>query len=392
MKNNSEVKAVNIEKKQKIGIMTFHASNNCGSMLQAFALQRVLIDKFGVECELIDFSNEGQRAMYRTFWKVNGIKAIIKNALWLSVYSEIKKQIDAYASFSEKYFRLSENSYSTCEQLSRENSVYDKYITGSDQVWNICCMDADDAYYLSFVTKGKKYAYAVSFGANNPYILENGEHYKKLTKEFDRISVREENARKWIKSEVGINVPLCLDPTMLLDQGEWEKYIQFDDVRIIQGNYIFYYCFSISQRIASFLHSISKQLNMPVYFLEPKEWALRCCWKNSIHLVGKYGPETFLNLMKYANIIFTTSFHGTAFSTIFHKNFWYIDSEMNDPEKDDRAISFLSQLGLMERYKTLDYLSRNDLNITPDYQEVDNRLCVLKENSMLYLKKMVEDE
>ncbi len=375
----------------KIGIITFHASNNCGSMLQAFALQTVLKDKLGADNEIIDFSNKGQKEMYKPFWKITGIKSIIKNGLWLTVYGKIKKQIKAYESFSKKYFCLSENSYETTDSLTTTNDTYDKFITGSDQVWNICCMDADDAYYLSFVKNSNKYAYAVSFGANNPYIIPDGEHYKELTKSFKAISVREKNAQKWIKEEIGIDVPMCLDPTMLLNQGEWEKYIDIGNAPIINGKYIFYYCFSISQDIAKFLKQTSKRLNMPVYFLEPKEWALRCCWKNSIKLVGQYGPESFLNLMKYADIIFTTSFHGTAFSTIFHKNFWYIDSGKNDLNKDDRAVSFLTQLGLLDRYKTIGYLKSNELNVAPDFNQVDLMLNEIKEKSMEYLRSIVNE-
>ena len=376
---------------KKIGLITFHASNNCGSMLQAFALQKVLKDKLHVESELIDFSNSGQKEMYKPFLKITGIKSIIKNALWLTVYNEIREQIKAYEQFSKKYFTISEHSYDTTEELEMLNGVYDKYITGSDQVWNVCCMDADDAYYLSFVKEGKKYAYAVSFGANNPFILKNGEHYKKLVESFNRISVRELNAQKWIEQSSGSTVPICLDPTMLLKQEEWERYIEIGEEPIVKGKYIFYYCFSISQPIAKFLHETSKKLGIPVYFLEPKEWALRCCWKNSVKLVGKYGPEVFLNLMKNATIIFTTSFHGTAFSTIFHKNFWYIDSGHNDLEKDDRAVSFLTQLGLMGRYKTIDWLGENKLVNCPDYVEVDKKWDLLINQSMEYLRNIVNE-
>ena len=376
---------------KKIGLITFHASNNCGSMLQAFALQKVLKDKFGVENELIDFSNQGQKEMYKPFWKITGIKSVVKNGLWLTKYGQIRKQMKAYESFSKKYFVLSDRSYETTEELNHLNGKYDKYITGSDQVWNICCMDADDAYYLSFVKEGKKYAYAVSFGANNSFVSQAGEHYKKLANSFDAISVREANAQRWIEEAINRTVPMCLDPTMLLKQDEWERYIDVGGAPMVDGSYIFYYCFSISQHVAKFLQETSKRLNMPVYFLEPKEWALRCCWKNSIKLVGQYGPEAFLNLTKYANLIFTTSFHGTAFSTIYHKNFWYIDSGHNDLTKDDRAVSFLSQLGLMERYKTVEYLKEHELNVTPDYAEVDVKLEEMIEQSMQYLRGIVDE-
>ena len=53
--------------KKKIGIITFHSSHNCGSMLQAYALQTVLEKRYGAEVEVIDFSNKGSRNLYGLF-------------------------------------------------------------------------------------------------------------------------------------------------------------------------------------------------------------------------------------------------------------------------------------------------------------------------------------
>ena len=51
-------------KKNNIGIITFHASLNCGSMLQAFALQNILEKKYNQNVEIINYSNFGQRNYY----------------------------------------------------------------------------------------------------------------------------------------------------------------------------------------------------------------------------------------------------------------------------------------------------------------------------------------
>ena len=45
----------------KVGIMTFHSSHNCGSMLQAYALQHTLEERYGADAELINFANQGSR-------------------------------------------------------------------------------------------------------------------------------------------------------------------------------------------------------------------------------------------------------------------------------------------------------------------------------------------
>ena len=254
-------------------------------------------------------------------------------------------------------------------------------------------MNADDAYYLNFVSDfNRRYAYAVSFGANNPFADSSlKDHYLNLVNKFNKISVREQNAKKWVSTATGREVSLCVDPTMLLSQGEWEKTVQLGSAPIIQGDYIFYYCFSISQEIASFLHQVSKKTGMPVYFFEPKEWALRCCWKNKSRVVKKDGPEAFLNYMKYAEMVFTTSCHGTAVSAILHGNFWYNDSGHNDLSKDDRAVSFLTQLKLTDRYKTISSLLQTDLSLIPDYTQPDQALAKLREEAFEYIEGIVND-
>lgn len=375
----------------KIGILTFHDSHNCGSMLQAFALQKILSDKYGCDVEIIDFSNKAQQNMYAPIPKPHNWKQVIKAMIWLTNYRQLKKQYIGYIEFQKKYFILSEVEYETLDELKTIEGKYDKLITGSDQVWNIMCTDADDAYYLNFVENAKKYAYAVSFGAHNVFKLCQTDYYKNLIESMDYVSVRENNAQKWIKQAIGQTVPICLDPTMLLSEKQWTKYIDIGEKSVIKGKYIFYYCFGISQPIARFLRKISKKTGLPVYFFEAKEWTLKCCWVNGIKLVKEYGPDVFLNVMKHAKIVITTSFHGTAFSTIFQKNFWYIDDGNNDPEKDDRALSFLRQLKLMSRYLTTEELLEQNLYEHPNYVVVEEALSDLKKESLQFIEKIVED-
>lgn len=48
--------------------------------------------------------------------------------------------------------------------------------------------------------------------------------------------------------------------------------------------------------------------------------------------VGHIGPLEFLQLMENASFVITTSFHGTAFATIFHKPLF---SVVQDTESED---------------------------------------------------------
>lgn len=375
----------------KIGIITFHASHNNGSMLQALALQTVLSKKYDCDVEIIDFSNVQQRNMYSPLPKADNWKRVIKNIIWLTQYRQMVEQYNAYNRFSQKYFRLTEKNYKYSSELRELDGKYDAVIAGSDQVWNIACTDADDAYYLNFLKKTPKYGYAVSFGANNPFILDGEKKtHKELVEQFSQISVREKNAKKWIQEALGREVPICLDPTMLLNTEQWENLVDIGKGPIIKGEYIYYYCFSITEDVQRFLKWLSKKTGMPVYFMEAKEWTLKMCWRNKIKLIRAYGPDVYMNVVKYSKLFITTSFHGTAFATIFKKNFWYIsDGKVN--KTDDRAQSFLTQLGLMGRYKTIEELMTTDLSCGPDYSEPYIKLAELQKSSYAYLDGVINE-
>lgn len=145
---------------KKIGIMTFHRSHNNGSMLQALALQNIISEKYNCCAEIIDFSNYAQQNMYSPIPKPKNIKQVIKAIIWLTNYKQMKRQYCAYDKFAQKYFNLSDKKYNTSAELKMAESEYDAFIAGSDQVWNIKCMDADDAYYLDFVSDKPRYSYA----------------------------------------------------------------------------------------------------------------------------------------------------------------------------------------------------------------------------------------
>ena len=66
---------------KKVGILTFHASHNNGSMLQALALQTILTNKYNYDTEIINYSNEAQQNMYSVLPRVTNIKKLIKDII-----------------------------------------------------------------------------------------------------------------------------------------------------------------------------------------------------------------------------------------------------------------------------------------------------------------------
>lgn len=372
----------------KIGIMTFHASNNCGSMLQAYALQNILKKELGEESEIINFSNENQQDMYALFRKMDSFKDVGINIATSVFYNKFKKHYKDYKKFMNKDLKLSEASYVTSEELKNMTEKYDILITGSDQVWNIKCKDADDAYYLNFAKNVKKIAYAPSFGATN--IIEESddtEKYKNYMMDFKALSCRENNGSKWIKKLTGRDAPVLLDPTLLLNSSEWDKLINTAES---DKKYIFYYAFKYSDEVNAKVKMISEKTKMPVIIMDVKWW-LKKGIKNGFKISKDGGPLEFLRLVRNASLVLTTSFHGTVFSIIYNKKFWFLDSSMHN-KNDDRAFTLLESVGLENRMVDVKNADNIDIMKEIDYSEPNKKLQKLQQKSINYLKENIKDE
>ena len=144
--------------KRSVGILTFHASHNYGSMLQAHALQYVVV-KLGYTCEIINFRKKEQLKMYAPIHKRGSLLQRLVRTVTLFPYLKgCNEKYRLFEEFMQQYMNLSPDIYHTLEDVEKAGLQYDYYITGSDQIWNPICWDFDWVYFLPFVEKGKKIA------------------------------------------------------------------------------------------------------------------------------------------------------------------------------------------------------------------------------------------
>ena len=374
--------------KKRIGILTFHNSYNCGSMMQAYALQQYL-KKLGVESEIIDFSNEGQKRLYSVFFKDYSIKNLIKNCILFFHQRKIKKNYQYYELFKRANFILSKNSYEKEEELIDED--YDYIICGSDQIWNITIADSDDAYFLPWVKNAKKIAYAPSFGAKNIVkYAQNVEDYKAFLQDFDSLSIREDNGQIWLKDLIGKNIPVVLDPTLLLAREDYEKIIN-TNIKTPE-KYIFYYSPGYSKGINRLVKKISKKYKLPVIAFNAKSFYLKGMnFTTSFQLPSFENPAVYLRLIKKATMVITTSFHGTVFSTIFEKTFWTIKNGGMFGD-DDRVLSMMKKLDLEDRLVSMDFDDDFNYLQSKDYQKYHSNLTREQDFSIHYLSSALRLE
>lgn len=90
----------------KIGILTFHKSINYGSVLQAYALQNLLL-KEGYKVEIIDYEPKNYANMYIPFKKPTTIWNILHNLNRVPVGKIIKEQNEKFKKFRDTYINLS---------------------------------------------------------------------------------------------------------------------------------------------------------------------------------------------------------------------------------------------------------------------------------------------
>lgn len=371
---------------KKIAVITFHASDNCGSHLQAYALQYVLREKYNQDVTIIDFSNLTQRQMYSVFVPVTCLRDVFRNILRFVLYPILKKEQVEFRKFW-RFFNLTPKRYKTSKDLEELDGLYDIFVCGSDQVWNYKAGDYDDAYLLNFVHKSTKVAYAVSMG--QAVLNDSSCHTKKYTNllsDFSAISIREFKSQSMIQAITNLPVKICLDPTLLLDSHIYDELMESKP--LISGKYIFCYAFTYNAAFVKCVMKLSERLGMPVYMIDRKQNIINGAGLKGIRLTPHTGTEAFLNIFKYATLIFTTSFHGTAFSVNFRKIFWYLN-ETGD-EGDGRATSLLRQMGLMSRYVTPSEIAEIQNLMAPiDYSFTYDKLNSLRKESFDFIEKNI---
>ncbi len=366
---------------KKVGIITFHNSYNCGSMLETYALFKYIKNQ-KINVEVINFSNAGQQELYSVFNKNNTLKKIIKNIIIFPHHKQIEYNNNQYENFKNKNYLLS-------EKYKNSNEIKDNYhtvIAGSDQIWNTTIKDGDDAYFLNWVTKARRVAYAPSFGARR---LENHvkdiNKYKNYLQKFDALSIREKNGQMWLKELLNEKVPVLLDPTLLLTEKDYEE---IRDKEAINHDYIFLYCPSFDKDICKFVKKISDKYNLPVIAWSTKSFYLKGIKKFGFKLPKHEDPSVYLNLIKQAKLVLTTSFHGTIFSSIYRKNFYVIKNH-GMYENDDRVQTLVDNLSLTDRLIPYNFDDKFNYLKEVNYHRYENRLKKMKKISKEYLENNV---
>lgn len=371
--------------KKQIATITFHASHNHGSCLQAYALQKFIQNEFpNTGYHIINFYTDKQKSLYGKPYNVITTKSLIKRLIFTGYKKKILERKQNFEKFVNSKLSLTQE-YSTLEGLKRADLHFDYYISGSDQLWNHALSDFDWSFFLEFCdTKngGQKISYAASFGSKSEkWSPEDLRRARKDLQDYKHISVREPASAAMVKKIINREPEINVDPTLLIDEEDWDKLV---GDRLIQQDYIFLYDLKGLKRSYDIAKRLSKEYKLPVVIV--KENSKRHLF---YHFIKKYeaGPFEFLNYMKYAKFIVSSSFHGTVFATIFQKPFLAVDGNT-----DFRISNLLKNMGLTDRgIASVGELSNKKDLFTIDYSSRDKVIRAEQKRSQQYFKKALDE-
>lgn len=364
----------------KVGILTYHRAHNYGALLQAFALKTWLQTQ-AHNVEMIDYWPAYHSAEYQILphFKTRSFKGKIKDIVFLILgLNKILKRRNGYEKFIQNHLNLPVKPiYTQKDEL--KSAAYDLAIYGSDQIWRKQCLPLykgfNEVYFGSYINT-KKISYAASMGlislkqpCDNLFLKEN-------LKNFKKISVREKELQEVVEKLTGIKPELVLDPVFLLTKKQWIEFLPKPKSR---EKYILFYQLKRSEESVHLTNKLQKHFGCKVIEILGRV--------NPLKIGARYNqtasPFEFLSLITDAEFIVTTSFHGTAFSIIFEKQFYALGMQNNA----GRALTLLENLGIQERY--LEKVEDANFDEVINYEIINQKLQNNIGNSTSFLVEAI---
>ena len=356
----------------KVGILTFPNSTSYGAVLQMYALYHT-VEALGHAPEVINYHNAYMKAE-RHVSKQSWVRTMAQHLLH---YRQYRK----FHSFEKRHMvRYPSTAFSDPAKLPELAKRYCAIICGSDQVWNPDITGADLSYFLNFCDKQtNRVAYAPSFGLSD-FSSDFSNAIREDLKKFHALSVRETPGQKVVEELTERDVPLVCDPTFLVNAEEWHALER--EHPAAKEPYILYYTIRSSASLWKQCRAFAGKTGLKIVVVggNPlKKWKNR---DSRVTYAVDIGPEEWLYLVHHARYVVTNSFHGTAFSVNYRKDFYVEFSSLTK----SRLTQITQALGLCAQVT-----GEKPLNGEPvDYSTADRVLPLMREASMDYLSNALK--
>lgn len=354
----------------KVGILTYHFSNNYGAVLQAYALMEQL-RLMGHEPMIVDRTPIKTDFLHRLYQIFNS-----NSSLYWTKFRQFQR--DRLKPKTQPFYTDNE----VADAIGSYN--FDALIVGSDQIWrNTMC---GHSYFLNFLPEDaniRRISYAASFGTSEwDTNRQDTRHIRDLLHRFNDISVREFSGQKICNDVFGVESRLVLDPTMLHDAGFYENSLLDGNPNKSSGRLVSYILGKAALPMVKSANMLAAKYGLghhELYWLGKDLKALRLT--NSVTQRHHITVDEWLREIRDAEYVVTNSFHCAVFSILFKKRFVVIEYESGG---NDRLKTLTKQLGIDSKFVDIDHMNEG-LSAEVDYYNVMSKLLSLRENSINYL-------
>ena len=382
-----------------VGLVTCYFHPNYGSMLQAYATQKIM-EEWNVPCENIcidGLKGEIEQSKVQFYLRqvnnpqvLSGTivriikKKVYQKALKKTLGRNLKIRNACFQNFVKKNFIVSRR-YDSKQQLTEASKQYSAVVVGSDQLWLPSNIEAD-YYTLNWVPDDvPKIAFSTSFGTSFLPKKQQG-MAKQFLNRFQAISVREETGKKMIQEYAGLDVPVVCDPTLLFNGEDW-MCIQ-KKAPIVKDKYILCYFLGNNKEDRQFAQRLREYTGYKIVALLHLDEYIKADNEYADETPYDIGPGELLNLIRNAEYIVTDSFHGSVFSIIYKKRFFTSRRVRKEGIlcTNNRLDSLFDKLGVEGRLIDGSENVEECLKRTVDYNKVHSNLNALVTESKEYLR------
>lgn len=378
----------------KVSILSFPRYFNYGTFLQLYAMQSTVAG-LGYQPELIDYdpyNDSGNKDSSRSLF-LNAlrklparVRGLVSGASGDTFTVDKRQQRQRFEDFLNSQLHLGERTYFSAEELERDPPAADAVIVGSDQVWHPIGHCKDAAYFLSFVPREKRIAYAPSFGVSE-VPKDTREWLAERISQIPNLSIREQAGAGIIKSLTGREARVVLDPAYLLRPAQWREFA--GEQRQISPHYLLCYFLESDAYMRSAALRIAAERGLKPVMIPVHPADHRAA--DEFQKLVNVGPREFVGLIRDADYICTDSFHGTSFAILFNRQFLTFRRYDNPAQSANhsRLDSILKATGLQNRLadkENCHLVSRSDTS----FDQAASQIRELRSASMAFLRNAIE--
>lgn len=341
----------------RIGIVTITDLTNYGNRLQNYAMCRIFQKDF--QCEVVSLSSTKEKPYCDGDYKAWVKERIAGFLCIVPVWAEKRfgYNITRWENFRKWNKLIPSKIYYECDAVPTNiEKEFDYFVAGSDQIWNYhFSSEHFDDFFLKFASSSKRIAISASFGIDS---IPAGwqQEYQLALRDFMNISVREDAGQKIVKDLLGRDVPVLIDPTMMLSQDEWLEVAKKPRIDITKPYILKYYLGS--EKESDRIDDWAKKNGFEIYELLNKD----------IPELYSAGPGEFITLIKNASLVCSDSFHCIVFSMIFNKPFIVYSRQGKENYMASRLDTLLRKFDFQNRWKHLlvedEYLACDYMNFS----------------------------